>query len=696
MASRSLGTLTLDLVAKIGGYVGGLNAADRASSKFAADQERRFKQMSLAAEAAGEAMGRFIADGVYAAARAFQESLKIVADFQDLADKTGASAEGLASFAVAAGTAGTSMDEIASASVKLTKNLTGVDDESKAAGAALEALGINISDFQKLSPEDQMEEVAKSLGNVANAADQTAIAMDLFGKSGASVLPFLKALQEQGGRTVILTAEMIRQADAYADAQAKAMTELKLYVGVLSAQALPAISDLTKALTDTAKEMLGVDNATNTLRNSTGVQTFAENAVDSLAFIVDAANGVRVVFSRLGEFIGATSAALLEKIRGNEAGVEAIRKAYNESLDTSQFKSLRDTVNKSREERKALERLAAQEVRGFVPAGPARSYQGRQTSSGSRRGGGGRAAQDPFAEAQRYLESLQKQLEKTQDLTVAEQALLDIQAGRLGKVSEAQQTAILDTARQIDAAKALEAQEKATAKAIEEQLKLRKQLEEEGARFTEQFLTPQEKFAKSIENVNRLLDEGVISVETAARAVQSYRKELEESNKAVDEFDEFTKNAIRGTQDSIAGFLEDLATGGKKSFKEIAADFGTMLAKMAAQAVAADITKKLFGQAGGGQGEGWLGSLIGAAAGARASGGPVLPNTMYQVNERGPEVFESANGSQYLMTGSMGGRVNANSGTTIVQNFAPGTDRRTVQQAALSASRELQRAQRNA
>lgn len=58
----------------------------------------------------------------------------------------------LASFAVAAGTAGTSMENIGRASVLLTKNLIGVDDESKAAGAALSALGVPIAEFKALDP----------------------------------------------------------------------------------------------------------------------------------------------------------------------------------------------------------------------------------------------------------------------------------------------------------------------------------------------------------------------------------------------------------------------------------------------------------------------------------------------------------------------------------------------------------------
>jgi lambda family phage tail tape measure protein len=58
------------------------------------------------------------------------------------------------------------------------------------------------------------------------------------------------------------------------------------------------------------------------------------------------------------------------------------------------------------------------------------------------------------------------------------------------------------------------------------------------------------------------------------------------------------------------------------------------------------------------------GSLFSATGdmirGRRAIGGPVGPNSLYEVNEKGPEVLEM-DGRQYLMTGKQGGKVIANS-----------------------------------
>jgi len=691
MASRSLGTLTLDVVAQIGGYTAGLDKAEKEAKKRAAAIEKAFDGAFNLITAGFAAVG---AAGV-AALAAVNAQAETIANYQDLAEKIGDTAENITTLQKAATISGTAMESVAAASVKLTASLAKTDDESKAVGQAIQALGLNFEEFKNLSPVEQIDAVAKSLAGFANGAEKTAVAVALFGKSGAELLPFLNDLGDQAERQITLTAEQIKQANDYVEAQAALKAEFDIFIQQQASELIPTLTQVQETFAEIAKNETVVEGVT------TAVAVAVKAAIIAFQAIVVVASDVIFVFKGIGTEIGGILAQLAALARFDLTGFNAISQAMKEDAqraraELDKFQKQVMSIGQPAFVDDEIRRLQARSA-SAQPVRPRLNIAGLATGGGgARRGGGGGAAKDPFAEAARYLESLQKQLERTKDLTVAEQALLEIQSGRLGKVTEAQKESILETARQIDATKALEEQEKANNKAAEEQLRLRQQLVQEGEKFTEQFLTPQEKNAKAIENVNRLLDEGVISIETAARAIQSYRKEVEESNKAVEEFDEFTKNAIKGSQDAIAGFLEDLASGGKKSFKEIADDFYQMLLKMAAQAVAADLAKKLFGEAGGGEGSGWIGSLIGAVAGARASGGPVLPNSMYLVNERGPEVFQAANGSQYLMTGREGGSVKSSGSVIINQSFAPGTDRRTTQQAALQASRELQRSQRNA
>lgn len=79
------------------------------------------------------------------------------------------------------------------------------------------------------------------------------------------------------------------------------------------------------------------------------------------------------------------------------------------------------------------------------------------------------------SEAERYLESLQKQLEKTKDLTVIEQVLTDIEMGRLKGINPALQKQLEATAHLIDAAHFQAQAEKDLAAAQEERIKIGRQ-----------------------------------------------------------------------------------------------------------------------------------------------------------------------------------------------------------------------------
>jgi hypothetical protein len=116
------------------------------------------------------------------------------------------------------------------------------------------------------------------------------------------------ALEDQGGRQVILTKAQIERADAYSDAQAKARAQLQLYAQAAASEAIPAITDLTAVAVELAKEFLGVDEATGKLSANNGAKKFAEDAADALAFLVDQVDLVVRLFQTAGKTIAGVSA----------------------------------------------------------------------------------------------------------------------------------------------------------------------------------------------------------------------------------------------------------------------------------------------------------------------------------------------------------------------------------------------------
>lgn len=267
--------------------------------------------------AVGAAAATALAGGMVA----FDRLIKQAGDFQDMAEKTGDTAENFASLAVAAGTAGVQMDAVVGASVKLTKNLTGVDDESKAAGAAIAALGLNMQAFKNLRPADQLEALAKAFDGFEDGPEKTATAIALLGKSGAEMLPFLKALAEEGGRQNILTAEQIRLADEYSDAQGKMRAALGLHAQAIATEALPAMKEFGTFVASLAKDQEFAATASDLLK---GAMSGAITVFQTIAVV---ASDVGFVFKGVGREIGAIAAQLVMLSTGNLEGFHAISDA---------------------------------------------------------------------------------------------------------------------------------------------------------------------------------------------------------------------------------------------------------------------------------------------------------------------------------------------------------------------------------
>lgn len=185
----------------------------------------------------------------------------------------------------------------------------------------------------------------------------------------------------------------------------------------------------------------------------------------------------------------------------------------------------------------------------------------------------------------------------------------------------------------------------------------------------------------------------------ASEALKNY---YDESQNVFKQTQEAVTNAFKGMEDALVSF----ATTGKADFKSLIDSILADVARMAIkQAITGPLANLVGGALGGGGSSGGGSDVLGAfisTLGARAIGGPVSPNSMYRVNEKGPELLNVA-GKQYLMTGAQGGSVEANGGgggggvaVTIHQSFAEGTTRKTADQAALAASNAIRRAQRNA
>ena len=171
------------------------------------------------------------------AANFVRNAIDANAALDDMAEKTGATVESLSALSDIAKIGGHEMGTVESAMIRLTKALAGGDDEAKAAGHALEALGLKAEDLRKMDTGTAMLEIAKALDKFGDSGGKSALVMDLLGKSGAQALPFLKDLAETGELNAKVTAEQAAQAEKLQ----KSWNQLRVYADDLGRSLATAV-----------------------------------------------------------------------------------------------------------------------------------------------------------------------------------------------------------------------------------------------------------------------------------------------------------------------------------------------------------------------------------------------------------------------------------------------------------------------
>lgn len=106
-----------------------------------------------------------------------------------MSDRTGITITGLQRLQTAGDDAGNTIEDMTGAVNQMQNRLDGGD---ASAVGALRRLGLSLSDIKQLTPDQQFIAISDALRQVEDPAKQVAIAMDLFGKQGATVLPTLK------------------------------------------------------------------------------------------------------------------------------------------------------------------------------------------------------------------------------------------------------------------------------------------------------------------------------------------------------------------------------------------------------------------------------------------------------------------------------------------------------------------------
>jgi len=154
---------------------------------------------------------------------------------------------------------------------------------------------------------------------------------------------------------------------------------------------------------------------------------------------------------------------------------------------------------------------------------------------------------------------------------------------------------------------------------------------QKGLMIYEQTRTPMEQLNERFTELNELLDAGVISWDTYARATLDAQDKFDQFSKKTEEESSTIKKIMEESGRAFTDFFANMLTGTKQasmSFSDMARSIVADLLKIQIQK---RITDPLVNM-----GTSFLDGLF---TGARADGGPVSQGSSYLVGERGPELF---------------------------------------------------------
>lgn len=189
MAGKSLGTLTIDLIAKTGGFVSGLNQAERASAKWSKQVQDDAASASAALAGIGAAA---VTAGLGVGAAGFQllkSTSKQITETDRWAKSLRISTQELLAWQFAAEKAGVSGDQMADIFKDIGDKIgDAVLNKSGEAVDALNALGLSAEKLSKVSPDKQLLAIGESLGKIATNAEKTTI-LESLGNDLSKLLP---------------------------------------------------------------------------------------------------------------------------------------------------------------------------------------------------------------------------------------------------------------------------------------------------------------------------------------------------------------------------------------------------------------------------------------------------------------------------------------------------------------------------
>lgn len=412
------GEITVSLLASTGSFDTDIQRSTKAA-------ERRMKEMKQTAAQWGAAMGAAFSGVAVAGVYMAKQLIDGIDALNDVADATGSTVEKISALEDVAARTGTSMDTVSSALVKFNQSLgkaDGKDDVSR----ALKAIGLEASALKQMDPADALLATATALSKFADDGDKARLVQELFGKSVAEVAPLLKDLADKGELVATVTTEQAKQAEAFNQQLAGMQKNVSDVGRSIMSDLLPSLAAWSSVLKEGGiLAFLGLGG--KQVGDPGAALQEVSGKLEKMRKLREELDPKKGIANKLNDVIFGDVGDLTRQIKVLEAEEKALRQLQA----TAALTGLGDTTD-------AMSRRARS---GLASVGPLPAKAGPK-------------GKDPDADFKTYLNNLQQQVQKTNDLTVSEKLLDDIRRGAL-TVSPEQKKQLEGLAQIVDKEKEL-------------------------------------------------------------------------------------------------------------------------------------------------------------------------------------------------------------------------------------------------
>ena len=239
--------MNMDALLKITASVAGENNIRRLGNSMQG-LEGRIKNASLATNILYTGLKSLAAVAVTGGVVALAKSaIDLADDMRDLSQRTGVGIETLGQFKVAAELSGTSIEGVAKGLTLLNKNLVAAAAGGEGAAAAFKTIGVATTEADgTLRKADKVFlDVADKFKGLRDGPEKAALAMKIFGKSGAELIPILNLGSKEIQRFGLgIGPDFANKADAFNDSLGIMKAQVTVLTVQIGSALLPVLSGL--------------------------------------------------------------------------------------------------------------------------------------------------------------------------------------------------------------------------------------------------------------------------------------------------------------------------------------------------------------------------------------------------------------------------------------------------------------------